>query len=168
MQKLAITVDMKEARANAWIMGVITIGLIVVPTILMILGKVVWDGDYLFIPFALLLFGWLYGTLIWQTLKLTRLSKFSGTLLEISSAGLQVNWFKPGKFVKWDEIQYLEWRDAKFTRTFNVTMKQRSLLWRIKSFFGFRTIDFPEQYLLPSAREISQFLLEHVPSELLR
>jgi hypothetical protein len=168
MSTLPINVNQRESLSSAWLLAIITAGLILAPLILAVRGDVVWDLGPVTGLLATALFCWLYGSLIGWTHKLFRLGQFSGSLIELKPHGFQDNWSNPSRHIDWEDVQFSEWRPVVGSRVFRIAMKRRSWLANAKSFFGLNEIEFPEQYLSVPAHEIAQFMLDHVPVKILR
>ncbi len=168
MRTISIYVDKRQARANAWVLTVISSFIILGPISLFFFDKIEWDG----IPFTYSLSGvfvlWMYGSLIGWTVKLFRLSRFSEPLIKLQPDGIQDNWSTPLRSINWKDIKFSEWRGAGYCRVFKVSMKRTTLLAKVKSLFCLNEIEFPEQYLSVPAEEIAQYMLDNAPQHILR
>lgn len=168
MNAVSIYVDKRQARASAWGLTIILSFIILGPIVLLIFDKIEWDGGPVIYSLFGVLFSWIYGSLIGWTVKLFRLSRFFGPIIKLRPDGIQDNWSTPFRSLNWNDIKFTEWRYSGFVRVFRVSMKQTSLLAKVKSLFGLNEIEFPEQYLLVSAEEIAKFMLENAPNDILR
>ena len=168
MASLIVHVDNKCARIHALFFAIILAAFILVPVVLAVLGRIEWDAGPGLALIALLMFGWIYGFLIGWTLRLFRLSRFTGPLLEFGQGGFQDNWSQMPRYISWNDIEFSEWRSAGFTRSFRVILKRRSTPERLLSIFGLSEIDFPRQYLTVPDHKIAQFMLENAPESILR
>ena len=167
MSKLQISVNQREARGNAWFMTILITflasGLVYVAlTTKFVSGGLVVD------LFLVALIVWIFLSLVFSTHRLFRLSRFEGTLLEITPEGLTDFWTDPARFIPWEDVKYTEWRNVKYTVVFRIVMKQQSFSTSLRSIFGLPGLEFPKQYLSPPANEIAQFMLDNVPNEILR
>ena len=105
MQRLAIPVNHKAAKGNAWFLAGLTTLLASGSGYIIFSGSIAdegWFGTLL----GLGLCTWLFGFLIAWVLRLFRLSAFEGPLLTITETGIIDHWQKEARSLAWNEIEY--------------------------------------------------------------
>ena len=164
---LAIEVNPRQAMIGASVLGAITSVLYGWILLLALYGRFEGGGPLAWTLGGLVL-GWLFVTLINSSWQLVRLSRSRGPILVITPKGLEDHWRKRPRMLRWRDIQYCGWRNAAYARSFRVVPKRRSFADVLGGFFGSLRLRYPERYLSVPADEISQFLTDHAPTEVLR
>jgi len=170
MKTLVIEANRKNAKGGALVIGTITLFLFCGGLIITFTQNVDWGGPFTWF-LSTLIFGWMFATLININIWLWQLSQFHGPLITLSSHGV-IDHFADGKYLNWDEIKYVNWEDTSNSGVsilvFKIVPKKRSINYRLLSVFGRMRLHYPVQYLSIPAQEISQFMLDEVPSNILK
>lgn len=167
MATLTVEVDRRQAAVGAWVLGGITSALFGGILLLAAFAQVDWGRPLTWVVGGLV-FGWLFVTLVSLSWQLVRLSRFRGPLIVITSEGMVDHWGRRPQMLRWRDIRSCDWHHAGYTRSFRVVPKRRSAADVVGGIFGSLRLRYPERYLSVPADEISQFMTDHAPADVLR
>lgn len=170
MNSLVIEANRSAAKGGALAIGTITLLLFIGVLVIIFTQDVDWGGPYTWF-FGTLLFGWMFSALINASIWLFQLSRFNGPLITISSQGV-IDHFDGGKYFSWDEIRFSDWKRANSkgvsVLVFRIIPKKRPIKSTFLSVLGRKPLQYPAQYLSIPPHEIAQYMLEEVPSYILK
>lgn len=167
MATLEISIDRKNAKQGAWVIGGILFVMVVGALWLVVTDSIEWGGPTSWLIGGVV-FGWLFGGLFAMTARLFNLSTFEGVALTLTPNGVFDQWSSPNRFLAWDEISYVDWKDVGVTLVLRIVPTERSFTSRVRTLFGVPELEFPQQYLTTSPSIIAQYFLDQAPQEKVR
>jgi hypothetical protein len=167
MEKLELRVDRGQASGNAAVFGSITILLIAGMIYLVFTNSFADEGPLGWLSFGILS-TWIFAFLIGWTLRLIRLSRFEGPLLQITDKGIVDFWTNPPHALSWDGIEYTEWKNANLAPVIAFIPKTKSGVYRLRSLIGLPQLQYRSIYLDAPNEEIAQFVMNNAPRHLVR
>jgi len=167
MATLRLRVNRSQAVGNAAVIGTITVFLIA-GVIYLVFSNSFADEGPLGWLFLGILSTWIFAFLIGWTLRLIRLSRFEGPLLQITDKGIVDFWTNPPNTLSWDEIEYTAWKNLNIAPVIMFIPKTKSGVYRLRLLIGLPQLQYRSVYLDAPNEEIAAFVMNNAPKHLVR
>lgn len=167
MTTMDLKVNRAQASGNAFLFLALTTVLGGGLIYLFWSGRIADEGPFGWILFSILM-AWIFAFLIAGTLRLFRLRKFEGPLLQITERGIVDFWTTPHRTLLWEKIEYSEWKNPNLAPVLAFVPKTRGVVDCLRYIIGIPNYQYRSIYLDKPNDEIAQFLIEHAPHKILR